>query len=92
MHIESDLSHAELTAGLSPYSKSHTRRLKRKAGEQIAGGLDNIKAVITELEGNGDEPSTAAGDESKGRMGSKSGKIGEGKKVPLSASQRKRAL
>jgi len=53
-----------------------------------------MKAVIAELEGGGDLTceSSITGNESKGRMDSKSGKIGEGKGVPLSAAQRKRAL
>ncbi|KAF8622253.1 hypothetical protein AX15_007192 [Amanita polypyramis BW_CC] len=82
----------KLTYGLSPYSKSHTRRLKRKANEQIAGGLSDIKAAITELAEESNREQQDATSMTKLKVNSRSGKIGEGKSVPLTAPQRKRAL
>ncbi|TFK41047.1 ribosome biogenesis protein SLX9-domain-containing protein [Crucibulum laeve] len=90
----------KLEGSKSPYSKSHNRRLKRKANEQIAGGLDDIQAVITALDDTApSQPSdehaqsdsmTTEGEKAKANP--KIGKIGEGKGVPLSKRQRKRAL
>ncbi|KAL1707063.1 ribosome biogenesis protein SLX9-domain-containing protein [Schizophyllum commune] len=39
-----------LSSSHSPYSKSHERRLKRKAREQLASGLGEIQAVVDALE------------------------------------------
>jgi len=83
----------------TPYSKSHERRLKRKAKEQVAGGLDDMQhaiavvaqevpsadAVITIGEDRSEPPSEASSKP-------KTGLIGEGKNAPLTKSQRKRAL
>lgn len=82
----------------SPHSKSHNRRNKRKAKEQIAGGLTDIQVVIAELDEDTQFPSTIAEKSSdKTDTGSQSkssnfGKIGEGKNTTLSKSQRKRTL
>ncbi|KAJ3477201.1 hypothetical protein NLI96_g10629 [Meripilus lineatus] len=78
-----------------PYSKSHERRLKRKAREQVAGGLEEIQAAIAEVAG--DEPDTQGegedgGSKGKSRPKTNAGMIGEGKSAPLSKQQRKRAL
>ncbi|KAM5533084.1 hypothetical protein V8D89_013227 [Ganoderma adspersum] len=86
----------------SPYSKSHERRLKRRAREQVAGGMSEIKAAISALEDDIPEAiqnSVAANDDANAGDASrpqqarpKPGQIGEGKGVPLSKNQRKRAL
>ncbi|KAK2461829.1 hypothetical protein APHAL10511_006292 [Amanita phalloides] len=88
-----------LASGLSPYSKSHARRLKKKAREQIAGGLSDMQAAIVELVKdestmtNREPPDTTSTTESAEiKPNSNSAKIGEGKCIPLTAKQRKRAL
>lgn len=86
----------ELASGLSPYSKSHNRRLRKKAKEQIGGGLNDIQAAITEL-AEGAEATLTAPDATitsaaKTKLNAKSGKIGEGKGSSLTAIRRKRAL
>ncbi|KAH9837076.1 ribosome biogenesis protein SLX9-domain-containing protein [Rhodofomes roseus] len=89
-----------LEASRSPYSKSHERRLKRKAKEQVAGGLGEMQAAIAALD---DElppavvqSTTVQDDEEQPSKAKKArptpGLIGEGKGAPLSKNQRKRAL
>ncbi|KIP12463.1 hypothetical protein PHLGIDRAFT_113553 [Phlebiopsis gigantea 11061_1 CR5-6] len=86
----------KLEASRAPYSKSHGRRLKRRAKEQVANGLDEIKAAISAVEmgdpsaGADAIPSSAAQPAQRARLAP--GQIGEGKHVPLSKAQRKRAL
>ncbi|EDR15640.1 uncharacterized protein LACBIDRAFT_300761 [Laccaria bicolor S238N-H82] len=81
----------------SPYSKSHNRRLKRKAKEQIAGGLSQMQTAIAALEKDDDptkqptEVDQSAGGP-KAKRNTKRSMIGEGKGSTLSKSQRKRAL
>ncbi|KAF5377451.1 hypothetical protein D9615_005306 [Tricholomella constricta] len=88
-----------LETSSSPYSKSHARRVKRKAKEQIANGLSEMQVAIAALDE--DIPITVqesvknAAESSQEPLYNahvKPGMIGEGKKVPLSKSQRKRAL
>ena len=88
----------------SPYSKSHERRLKRKAREQVAGGLNEIKAALAAVEDEipaAMQASVPVSAETVDTMGDsprpkkvhpKPGLIGEGKTAPLSKSQRKRVL
>ncbi len=87
----------------SPYSKSHERRLKRKAREQVAGGMDEIKMAIAAVEDDiplavqNSIAATAEGvDETpvpqSKKVRPKPGQIGEGKGAPLTKNQRKRAL
>lgn len=90
----------ELEASRSPYSRSHERRLKRKAREQVAGGLQDITAALAEVETempiavqqavSADDTPTVR--ETAHKPKSVPGLIGEGKHKPLSKSQRKRAL
>ncbi|TFK76992.1 hypothetical protein BDN72DRAFT_783667 [Pluteus cervinus] len=91
-----------LESSHSPYSKSHNRRVKRKAKQEIAGGLGAIQTAIealddtqpTAAEEDGDEGSAADGSTTQRSQRSKAppGKIGEGKAAPLSKAQRKRML
>ena len=84
----------------SPYSKSHERRLKRKAREQVAGGLKDITDALAEVET--DIPVAiqqtvslsdgVAPEDTGGKPKSTPGLIGKGKHAPLSKSQRKKAL
>ncbi|KIY45485.1 hypothetical protein FISHEDRAFT_49365, partial [Fistulina hepatica ATCC 64428] len=90
----------------TPYSKSHGRRMKRKAKEQLASGLGDIEAIVTAMESKMDEetpdqtiadsnmPSSTANtaDLHPGPPNIKPGLIGQGKAQPLSKAQRKKAL
>ncbi|KAF8898625.1 ribosome biogenesis protein SLX9-domain-containing protein [Infundibulicybe gibba] len=86
----------------SPYSKSHNRRLKRKAKEQLAGGVDDMQAAIIALDGEispeirnlgaQPEPVDSGTGVPRPKSQPKPGTIGEGKSATLSKSQRKRAL
>ncbi|KAH9937147.1 ribosome biogenesis protein SLX9-domain-containing protein [Fomitopsis serialis] len=97
--LKHELFVRRLEAARSPYSKSHERRLKRKAKEQVAGGLGEMQAAISALD---DELPPAVvqsimedGEERTSQTKkprSTPGLIGEGKGAPLSKAQRKRAL
>ncbi|KAK7058865.1 hypothetical protein VNI00_001489 [Paramarasmius palmivorus] len=90
---EALLSRLELTQ--SPYSKSHQRRMKRKAREQIANGLNEMQDAIASLEDTEESPKEEVKDNPEkvtSKPKTKSGQIGEGKGVTLSTQQRKRIL
>ncbi|KAJ7631097.1 ribosome biogenesis protein SLX9-domain-containing protein [Roridomyces roridus] len=76
----------------SPYSKSHNRRLKRKAREQVGGGLNDIQLALAAVE----DPEVGAEEDSEEtqpkKVKPKPGQIGTGKGAPLSKAQRQRAL
>lgn len=84
----------------SPYSKSHARREKRKAREQLGGsGLDDMQLALAAVDDDADEavdkPTAPSVDEPQPvqkKMKPKPGQIGEGKGAPLSKAQRQRAL
>ncbi|OSD03638.1 hypothetical protein PYCCODRAFT_240787 [Trametes coccinea BRFM310] len=100
--LKHELFLKRLEESRSPYSKSHERRLKRKAKEQVAGGLGDIKAAISALEEDipvavqnsvTDATETDRADASKpAKPKPKPGQIGEGKGAPLNKNQRKKAL
>jgi len=80
-------------------SKSHERRLKRKAKEQLTGGLDDLQSAIASLEQGAtlhDESlatnATTSKDEKNSRPVIKPGTIGKGGSSTLSKAQRKRVL
>jgi len=76
------------------FSKSHNRRLKRKVKEQIIGSLTDMHAAIAALgdcSTGSQDPVEGAG-EAPPTFRPKQGMIGQGRKVPLSRSQRKRVL
>ena len=85
-----------------PYSKSHDRRLRRKAKEQIIGGnLKDLQTAIAALDDSYDKAPeghapaddvTPSPNTSIPKCHPKPGKIGEGKKNPFSKLQRKQAL
>jgi ribosome biogenesis protein SLX9 len=90
----------EVEASRQPYSKSHARRLRRKAKEELAGGaLSDIQLAIATMES---DDKTLAGNtlaEPLKRDPSKppaktptTGLIGEGSSTPLSQTKRKNAL
>lgn len=97
--LKHELFLKRLESSRSPYSKSHERRLKRKAKEQVAGGMSDMEAAISAVDDG--IPSAVLQSthqdlsdvvEEGPRVQAKAGKIGEGKGAPLSKSQRKRAL
>lgn len=96
--IKHEMFLKRLESSRSPYSKSHERRLKRKAKEQVAGGMSDMQAAISAVDDDAlardaqssEDPSH--GHETRPKPKAKPGQIGEGKGAPLSKSQRKRAL
>lgn len=98
VHLLTDLDATGLEQSRSPYSKSHERRLKRKAREQVAGGLKDITAALAELETDipvAIQQTISADDateDTSRKSTAASSLIGEGKRTPLSKAQRKKAL
>ncbi|KAF9651899.1 hypothetical protein BDM02DRAFT_3184148 [Thelephora ganbajun] len=98
------LKHARLLekveASCLPYSKSHARRLKRKAKEELAGGtLSDIQSAIATMESDektlGGKTLTESSRDDPSNPPARTGDtglIGEGKGAPLSQNQRKNAL
>jgi ribosome biogenesis protein SLX9 len=92
-----------LESSHSPYSKSHARRQKRKAKEQLGDGLADIQLALAAVEdgdaadepqksGSGDKADDEAPQPKPKKIKPKPGQIGEGKSAPLSKAQRQRAL
>ncbi|KIJ68331.1 hypothetical protein HYDPIDRAFT_36819 [Hydnomerulius pinastri MD-312] len=87
-----------LKSSATPYSKAQRRRFNRKQREQVGGGLGSIEAVISALEGKepSPEPVNAKTDVQQQsqpkKVQAKTGRIGEGRGIPLTKAQRKRAL
>ncbi|KAJ3558514.1 hypothetical protein NM688_g882 [Phlebia brevispora] len=91
------VKHIEI--GQQEHVSSHERRLKRKAREQVAGGLQDMAAAISTVESDipaavqNSVPARDDPTEEKDRqIPRKRGLIGEGKGAPLTKFQRKRAL
>ncbi|TDL28377.1 hypothetical protein BD410DRAFT_759554 [Rickenella mellea] len=85
----------------SPYSKSHNRRLKRKAKEEIGGGLSDIGLVLDTFDPSipadesavlGTSDDTTKAEALKQASKARPGQIGAGKAATLSNTQRKRAM
>ena len=81
----------------SPYSKSHERRLKRKAKEQVANGMDDIQAALSAVAGEITGAAEIANQDGETETvilppKPKPGQIGEGKSEPLNKFQRRKAL
>ncbi|KAG5353370.1 hypothetical protein C0989_007515 [Termitomyces sp. Mn162] len=98
MQAKHDAFMQRLEISSSPYSKSHARRLKRKAKEQIANGLSDMQSAIAALDQDistlveQPEIKKTSYTELQTKHYLKPGMIGEGKKAPLSNAQRKCAL
>ncbi|KAI0652200.1 ribosome biogenesis protein SLX9-domain-containing protein [Trametes meyenii] len=105
--LKHDIFMKRLEQSRSPYSKSHERRLKRKAKEQVAGGMSDMHAAISAVEDAipavvqntiaaadavADADAIDGPDAFKTKPKPKPGLIGEGKGTPLTKNQRKRAL
>ena len=92
----------ELGPSTRHFSKSHERRMKRKAKEQLAGNMDDLQTALAVLdedtvppESNSmEKPSTFPmhSGEVKPKAKSSVGKIGKGTSSTLSKAQRKRLL
>ncbi|CAE6435203.1 hypothetical protein ACGC1H_002858 [Rhizoctonia solani] len=85
-----------LAIGTSPYSKSHSRRLKRKQKTTLSADLQSVQKALDTI-AQDVLPSTAESyGHSEGRDPTRPnqtpGMIGEGKGVTLTKQQRKRAL
>jgi len=87
-----------LAANKTPYSKSHARRLKRNAKEEIAGGWSDMQLAIAAVDQSCslDEQQSSAVEgtpsDQQPRAHVKSSRISEGKSSTLSGSQRRHAL
>lgn len=84
-----------LESAQTPYSKSHNRRMKRKAKEQVAGGLSSMHeaiSIMAEEAGLSQDDLQADSLSTDQPARAKPRQIGQGKSVPLSNAQRKRAL
>jgi len=79
-------------------SKSHQKRMKRKAKEQLTGGLSDLQTALVTLEKDvlaQQEPLTTIStsqDEAKAEPAARPGTIGKGLASTLSKAQRKRVL
>lgn len=89
----------ELEPSINQASKSHERRRKRKAKEQLTGGLEDLQSALASLNEETvqkDEPmSTTAGTshvEKTSKPAVKPGTIGKSASSTLSKAQRKRVL
>ncbi|KIK99043.1 hypothetical protein PAXRUDRAFT_823215 [Paxillus rubicundulus Ve08.2h10] len=100
--VKQQLKHEAFINGLkspiTPYSKAQRRRFNRKQREQVGGGLGSIQAVISALEEKEPSPGLERAQQPKDhtqpqptKAKAKAG-MGAGKGVPLTKSQRKRAL
>ena len=80
------------------FSKSHERRMKRKAKEQLAGNMDDLQTALASLDSEPPEqgkPSSSIPkhfEEVNHKVSSSIGKIGKGTSSTLSKAQRKRLL
>ncbi|KAG8719658.1 hypothetical protein FRC08_002318 [Ceratobasidium sp. 394] len=79
-----------LTAGTSPYSKSHNRRLKRKAKTELSTDLASVEKALRALAP--DVSVVAPNHESTSQPAKPVGLMGEGKGTTLSKKQRRKAL
>jgi hypothetical protein len=95
------LSFPELGSSTRTFSKSHERRMKRKAKEQLVGNMDDLQTALASLEKDivppepMDKPSPSTptlSSEVKPKAISRIGKIGKGTSSTLSKAQRKRLL
>lgn len=91
---------------LHPYSRSHTRREKRKAKQQLAGGkLDNIASALSDMIDDIDVPpglhdpkpsakkaGSIAQDNGAASRKTEKGKIGEGKGRTLTETGRRKQV
>jgi len=85
---------AGLGAGSTPYSKSHAKRVKRKAKEELTADLAAVGEAIAAVDAQ-DSSSHAQQRSDKDpaqKLKPRPGQIGEGKGGSLTKNQRKRTL
>ena len=85
----------ELGPSTRRFSKSHERRMKRKAKEQLAGSMDDLRTALVALDEDivpPDEPSPSIPTRSEEAKPKAILKIGKGTSSTLSKAQRKRLL
>lgn len=93
----------ELLSGLgaphAPYSKSHNRRVKRKAREQLSTGMTELVSALESVVDDeplqtlvGNPTEDGVGEEKERLKPARTGIIAEGKANPLSKHQRKQVL
>lgn len=106
MYQKTDLTGAEAPLSSHPYSRSHTRREKRKAKQNIAGGLGTISLALAEAVGETPAPpepkssrgGTAQTDKKPVMVNrpvedeADKGKIGQGKKRTMNESGRRKQM
>lgn len=91
--------HAQLVAQSQPYSKSHLKREKRKAKQQLAGGMGSVAAALVDLapelapepEEKTPKEKKEAAEEAKRRK-EEDGKIGAGSKRTMREKQRRKQM
>ncbi|KAK0478518.1 ribosome biogenesis protein SLX9-domain-containing protein [Armillaria novae-zelandiae] len=82
-----------LESSHQPYSKSHARRLKRKAKEQVANGMADIQDALPSLDGEEtSNDATTSKDDQHPPEKTRGGQIGKGKSSTYTSAQRKQAL
>lgn len=86
---------SELEPSARHLSKSHERRVKRKAKEQLTGNMDDLQIALASLHEDSSPPESIekhVPGEVKPKASSSIGKIGKGPSSTLSKAQRKRLL
>ncbi|KAH7883693.1 ribosome biogenesis protein SLX9-domain-containing protein [Phlebopus sp. FC_14] len=84
-----------LKSSTTPYSKTQRLRFNRHRREQVGGGLGEIEAAISTLDGTGSSPEPTkvkSVDQQPASVQKRPGMIGKSKSDPLTKSQRKRTL
>lgn len=99
--VLTSLSLLELEPSTRHFSKSHERRMKRKAQEQLAGNMDDLQTALASLDEEIALPESIEklsssipkhSEEVKPKASSSIGKIGKGNSSTLSKAQRQRQL
>ncbi|KAG9126018.1 hypothetical protein FRC07_005196 [Ceratobasidium sp. 392] len=88
--LKHELFLQRLTAGTSPYSKSHNRRLKRKAKSGLSADFASVEKALRTLVP--EVSTTAPKHEPTSQPAKATALMGEGKGVTLSKKQRQKAL
>jgi ribosome biogenesis protein SLX9 len=81
-----------LTSGTTPYSKSHNRRLKRKAKSELSTDFASVEKALLTLAPMASPSEPEPHDQPSSRPVKPAGLMGEGKGVTLSKKQRRKAL
>ncbi|QRV75018.1 ribosome biogenesis protein SLX9 [Ceratobasidium sp. AG-Ba] len=90
--LKHELLLQRLTAGTSPYSKSHNRRLKRKAKSNLSTDLASVEKALQTVVPKVCVSEPKLDDQASAKPAKAVGLIGEGKGATLSKKQRQKAL